>query len=223
MAIRRLDYNRYNHHHRRSYCYSSNGGFWAFYRSKRARQSATIPMDTTLSAPNGRNTSAVMSTSQDIWRSEEETYDEFQARTRVFPQLTPWDSQHRQNWPWISDPCLDPELLPFEFPTSVSPIPSEILLMIFENFRGQPAILARLRLVSQLFNDLVTPIRYCRITLTDRITCCFTKEPYTLSAYQLQVGRDIHRFSRDIVVKRPIGHHAAICCLFSLAGLSSIT
>lgn len=180
-------------------------------------------MDTTISAPSGRNTSADMSTSQHIWRSEEETYDEFQARTRVFPQFTPWDSQHRQNWPWISDPCLDPELPPFEFPMNVSPIPSEILLMIFENLRGQPAILARLRLVSQLFNDLVTPIRYCRITLTDRITCCFTKEPYTLSAYQLQVARDIHRFSRDIVVKRPVRHLAAICCLFSLAGLSSIT
>ena len=106
-----------------------------------------------------------------------------------------------------------------------SKLPPDILIMIFEELLGKHPSISSLRLVSQQFNDLVLPISYRHVVLSDRIVdsnfCDYNNE--TASSYKMQVKRDVSRYAQHITIKEDFHAGNLHKLLFSLASFRSLT
>ncbi len=101
----------------------------------------------------------------------------------------------------------------FALPVSTSELPSDILLMLFDELEGSDC-LPGLRLVSQL---LVTPIRYRQITLTqDIVSICGSQSQPDNGGVRYTVAENIQLFTKHVEINRKLEVTPTVMFLFSM-------
>ncbi len=104
-----------------------------------------------------------------------------------------------------------------QLPASQNPVMSgskilaEILRIVIEMLLAQKLpkwFFWNLRLVSKQFNDVVTPLIYRHIVLSSRDILLLVSNETTLSPHELQIARDIGRYTRHVFLKGdlPVEH-----------------
>lgn len=101
----------------------------------------------------------------------------------------------------------------------------DIVFLIFKEInQSTPQYLRGMRLVSKKFNNLVTPFVYSTTTITPRILTALTskKDPDHTPLNQLQVLRDLTRFTRQLVIDQTLAESTLVGVLGAMMKLHSI-
>lgn len=116
--------------------------------------------------------------------------------------------------------ATDPSL-PSTLRRPLPALPAELLLIVFE-LAHETAALSVLRAVSRQFNQLVVPIIYHQVTLTDRVIACFQITTPERSPSQLQVAKDICKHTRHISIDKELHWPSVLKLLYSLDKLQEL-
>lgn len=100
-------------------------------------------------------------------------------------------------------------------------LPAELLLMIF-NLAHETAALSVLRVVSRQFNQLVVPIIYHHVTLTTRVVACLQTSTSERLPPQVQVAKDICKYTRHISLDKELHWPSVLKLLYSLDELQEL-
>ncbi|MCJ1458230.1 hypothetical protein MMC28_008601 [Mycoblastus sanguinarius] len=103
-------------------------------------------------------------------------------------------------------------------------LPSDILIMIFEELRDSPS-LPGIRLVSSQFNQLIIPITYRHIVLTNRILAVYPLGSKLCDEHisAAQATKNIELYTRHITINRPLKWLLLMKLLESLENLRYVT
>ena len=85
------------------------------------------------------------------------------------------------------------------------------------------AVLSKLRVVSRQFDDLLVPLIYRQLSLSDHVVGCFQQDATERSTVQLQIANDIRTHTRHVLIDKELHWPSVLQLLYSLDNLQDLT